>query len=319
MPETNETLECWFLTGSQSLYGDETLRQVAEQSAEIVAMLNDGPEIGVRLVWKPVLIGAERDPPRLHRGERGRQLHRSRRLDAHFLAGQGLDRRARCPRKPLLHLHTQANLSLPWDEIDMDFMNLNQAAHGDREFGYIETAHGLAAKDRSGPRQRPGRPARIGSWSRAAPAGGPPSSSAWSASGTTCAKSPSPRATRSRPSFASAISVNTYGVNDLVAAVDAAPLRTLSTPSWPTTRPATRSCPSSPREERATTRSATPPASRWAAVIPRRGRLHAPSRPTSRTSAACASSRASPSSASWPMAMASGPKATGRAPRSCGS
>jgi len=56
--ETDETLECWFLTGSQALYGDETLCQVAKQSAEIVDLLNSGPEIGVRLVWKPVLTGA---------------------------------------------------------------------------------------------------------------------------------------------------------------------------------------------------------------------------------------------------------------------
>src|ERR1035438_10776387 len=56
--EADETRECWFLTGSQALYGDETLRQVAQQSAEIVALLNAGPEIGVRLIWKPVLTGA---------------------------------------------------------------------------------------------------------------------------------------------------------------------------------------------------------------------------------------------------------------------
>jgi L-arabinose isomerase len=56
--ESNETLECWFLTGSQELYGDETLRQMAQQSGEIVALLNADSEIGVRLVPKPVLIGS---------------------------------------------------------------------------------------------------------------------------------------------------------------------------------------------------------------------------------------------------------------------
>jgi L-arabinose isomerase len=56
--KTNETLECWFLTGSQVLYGDETLRQAAQQSGEIVALLNASSEISVRLVWKPVLIGS---------------------------------------------------------------------------------------------------------------------------------------------------------------------------------------------------------------------------------------------------------------------
>jgi L-arabinose isomerase len=56
--ESNEALECWFLTGSQALYGDETLRQAAQQSGEIVALLNAGSEIGVRLVGTPVLIGS---------------------------------------------------------------------------------------------------------------------------------------------------------------------------------------------------------------------------------------------------------------------
>ena len=72
-------------------------------------------------------------------------------------------------RKPLLHLHTQANVELPWATIDMDFMNLNQAAHGDREFGYIQTRLGVAAQDRRRPR-RPTRAVagRVGAWARAA-------------------------------------------------------------------------------------------------------------------------------------------------------
>ena len=121
------------MTGSQALYGDETLRQAAQQSGEIVALLNAGSEIGVRLVWKPVLIGS---------AEIRRACIEARSTDncigviivwMHTFSPAkawiaGLDVLA----KPLLHLHTQVNLSLPWDEIDMDFMNLNQAAHGDR-------------------------------------------------------------------------------------------------------------------------------------------------------------------------------------------
>ena len=71
-------------------------------------------------------------------------------------------------RKPLLHLHTQANLSLPWATIDMDFMNLNQAAHGDREFGYIQTRLALRRKTVAGHASDPTVRARIGSWARAA-------------------------------------------------------------------------------------------------------------------------------------------------------
>jgi L-arabinose isomerase len=130
-------------------------------------------------------------------------MHRRHHLDAHLLAGKGVDRGLDALRKPLLHLHTQANLALPWAEIDMDFMNLNQAAHGDREFGYIETRLRLRRKTVVGPRQRPGRPRQDRPWA------GPPSGwhasqiCASSASATTCATSPSPRATRSRPSSAS--------------------------------------------------------------------------------------------------------------------
>ena len=108
-------------------------------------------------------------------------------------------------RKPLLHLHTQANESLPWSTIDMDFMNLNQAAHGDREFAHVQTRLGVVRKTVAGHITDPevvGRVVTLG----AGRASGPRrcGTCAWSASATTCATSPSPRATRSRPSTASA-------------------------------------------------------------------------------------------------------------------
>ena len=71
-------------------------------------------------------------------------------------------------QKPLLHLHTQFNRELPWAEIDMDFMNLNQSAHGDREFGFIETRMGLRRKTVVGHWRDPGVATRIGAWARAA-------------------------------------------------------------------------------------------------------------------------------------------------------
>ena len=94
-------------------------------------------------------------------------------------------------RKPLLHLHTQANEQLPWDEIDMDFMNLNQAAHGDREFGYIQTRVGVARKTVAGLRQ-PSAGARRRSAPGCGPAGARHGSAAssWPGSVTTCATSP---------------------------------------------------------------------------------------------------------------------------------
>ena len=97
MRTAGENLEVWFLTGSQELYGEATLRQVAAQSKEIVALLNGGPEIGAPLVWKPVLTDARTHPPRLPGRQQRRPVHRCGGLDAHLFPGQSLDRRARRP------------------------------------------------------------------------------------------------------------------------------------------------------------------------------------------------------------------------------
>ena len=128
---------CWFLTGSQGLYGPETLEQVERQSREIVSQLNESGDLPLQVEWQPILTDAE-------------AIHRVM-LEANAdpqCVGVIAWMHTFSPAKmwitgldalhiPLLHLHTQANVSLPWAEIDMDFMNLNQAAHGDREFGYI--------------------------------------------------------------------------------------------------------------------------------------------------------------------------------------
>jgi L-arabinose isomerase len=166
MPATH-VREVWFLTGSQAMYGEETLRQVAEHSALIARALDEDPATAVRVVWQPVLTDAA--------------AIRRRCLDAtaddscvgviawmHTFSPAkmwiaGLDALA----KPLLHLHTQANVELPWATIDMDFMNLNQAAHGDREFGYIQTRLRVARKTVVGHVSDPRVTARIGAWVRA--------------------------------------------------------------------------------------------------------------------------------------------------------
>jgi len=160
--------EVWFLTGSQDLYGEETLRQVAADSQRIAAGLDESASIPTRLIFKPVVKSPEG-------------------ISAACLAATADDRCVgviawmhtfsparmwiaglQLLQKPLLHLHTQFNRDLPWGEIDMDFMNLNQAAHGDREFGHIETRLGLARKTVAGHWQDPAVTERIGSWARAA-------------------------------------------------------------------------------------------------------------------------------------------------------
>ena len=161
-----QDLECWFLTGSQELYGDEHCARSPSSPSRswrcsTPAPRSPCPSPGSRCspargpIRRACLDATSAD-----------RLHRRGRLDAHFLAGEDVDRRARRARKPLLHLHTQANRSLPWASIDMDFMNLNQAAHGDREFGYVQTRMAPAAQDRGRPRQRPRGARRGRRWAR---------------------------------------------------------------------------------------------------------------------------------------------------------
>ena len=163
-----EQFEVWFLTGSQDLYGEDTLRQVAENSRRIAAALDGSGAIPVRIVWKPVVknpegilaafVEANATPncvgviAWMHTFSPARM----------WIAG------LQAMRKPLLHFHTQFNRDLPWGEIDMDFMNLNQAAHGDREFAHMEARLGLRRKTVAGHWQDPAVLERIGSWCRAA-------------------------------------------------------------------------------------------------------------------------------------------------------
>jgi L-arabinose isomerase len=161
-------LQCWFLTGSQHLYGEETLREVAAQSGEIVRALNEAAEVPVRIVPKPLLTGSDEIRRTCLEANAAPNcvgviawMHTFSPAKAWIAGLEAL-------QQPLLHLHTQANRSLPWGTIDMDFMNLNQSAHGDREFGYITTRLGIRHKVVAGHVSDPATRARIGAWLHAA-------------------------------------------------------------------------------------------------------------------------------------------------------
>jgi L-arabinose isomerase len=214
--------EVWFVTGSQNLYGEETLRQVAEQSQEIARGLEEARGVPVTVVWKPVLKDSDSI----------RRLALDANAADHVIGViawmhtfspakmwiTGLD----LLRKPLLHLHTQANVELPWSSIDMDFMNLNQAAHGDREFGYIQTRLGVARKTVVGHVSDPAVAAKVGTWARAA--------AGWSAThelklarfGDNMRFVAVTEGDKTEAELQFGVEVNTWGVNDLVEAVDAA-------------------------------------------------------------------------------------------------
>jgi len=134
-----DPLEVWFVTGSQHLYGEQALAHVAANSRRVVVGLNSSPKLPIRIVFKPVVTTPESIL----------QLCREANAAANCI-GMVCWMHTFSPAKmwiagllaftkPLVHLHTQFSRDLPWSTIDMDFMNLNQSAHGDREFGYICT------------------------------------------------------------------------------------------------------------------------------------------------------------------------------------
>ena len=210
----------WFLTGSQHLYGPEVLQQVADQSATISDVLAKDEGMVADVVAKPVLTDAA--------AIRRVMIEANADDDCIGLIAwmhtfspakmwiAGLD----LLRKPLLHLHTQVNRDLPWATIDMDFMNLNQAAHGDREFGYIQTRLGVARKTVSGHISDPAVVGRIETWARAALARADLAQLRLVRFGDNMRNVAVTEGDKVEAERRFGVSVNTYGVNDLVDVVD---------------------------------------------------------------------------------------------------
>ena len=215
------TQQVWFLTGSQGLYGPDTLAQVADQSQQIQRALDAA--LTADVVWKPVLTSAAAI----------RRLMLEANSDAECIGViawmhtfspakmwiSGLD----ALRKPLLHLHTQLNESLPWATIDMDFMNLNQAAHGDREFGFIQTRLGVARKTIAGHYADPTVQRRAQQWVDAARGYDKLRTLRLARFGDNMRDVAVTEGDKVEAELRFGVSVNTYGVNDLVARVDAVP------------------------------------------------------------------------------------------------
>jgi L-arabinose isomerase len=219
---TSPSQEIWFVTGSQGLYGEETLRQVASQSQVIAEALDAAPDITVRVVWQPVLtdaaairrlcLDATADDSCI-----GMVAWMHTFSPAKMWIG-GLEALG----KPLLHLHTQANVALPWAQIDMDFMNLNQAAHGDREFGYILARLGVRRKTVAGHVSDPRVTASVGTWARAAAGWAATRSLRLARFGDNMRYVAVTEGDKTEAEAVFGVQVNTWGVNDLAAAVDAA-------------------------------------------------------------------------------------------------
>jgi L-arabinose isomerase len=163
-------LEVWFITGSQHLYGEETLKQVAADSQQIVMALDKAAAIPVHVVFKPVVKSPEEIFSTMQAANVAPGCIGVVTWCHTFSPSKMWINGLKILHKPVLHLHTQFNRDLPWGEIDMDFMNLNQAAHGDREHGFIMSRMNINRKVVVGHWSEDDVQYQIGMWTRAAAA-----------------------------------------------------------------------------------------------------------------------------------------------------
>lgn len=160
--------EVWFLTGSQHLYGPETLEQVAIHSREIAAALDNASAIPTKVIFKPVLTTPEEMYNICLEANSAANCVGVIAWMHTFSPAKNWISGLAALKKPLAHLHTQYNQDIPWADIDMDFMNLNQAAHGDREFGFMVSRMRLNRKVVVGHWSDAEVQERLGVWARAA-------------------------------------------------------------------------------------------------------------------------------------------------------
>jgi L-arabinose isomerase len=214
-------VEIWFVTGSQHLYGEETLRQVAENSRQVAAALDTSAHLPIRVVAKPVLT----DPAAIRRlcleanadpNCAGLVLWMHTFSPAKMWIG-GL----RALSKPICHLHTQFHRDLPWGEIDMDYMNLHQAAHGDREAGHLHARLGLARKVVVGHWSDEAAQRELGAWARVARGWHDLQGARFCRFGDNMREVSVTEGDKVSAEATFGFSVNGYGVGDLVAVVDA--------------------------------------------------------------------------------------------------
>jgi L-arabinose isomerase len=163
-------LEVWFITGSQNLYGEETLKQVAADSAQIAKALDNSAKIPVRVIFKPVVKTPEEIFQTFQEANVTPGCIGVITWCHTFSPSKMWINGLKILSKPVLHLHTQFNRDLPWADIDMDFMNLNQAAHGDREHGFIMSRMNISRKVVAGHWTDGDVQLQVGVWARAAAA-----------------------------------------------------------------------------------------------------------------------------------------------------
>ncbi|SFQ35636.1 L-arabinose isomerase [Salibacterium halotolerans] len=164
----SETYEIWFITGSQHLYGPETLDAVKAHSKDMVEGLQAGDAITTPIRFKQVVTTSDEILTLIRKANSDESCAGIITWMHTFSPAKIWIAGLKALQKPLLHLHTQYNAEIPWNDIDMDFMNLNQSAHGDREFGFMTARLDIPRKVVAGHWQQPHVQKRIGRWAKSA-------------------------------------------------------------------------------------------------------------------------------------------------------
>ncbi len=215
--------EVWFVTGSQHLYGNETLEKVAEHSRIIAQELSQSSHIPTKVVFKPVLTTPEAITQLCLEANADSQCAGLVTWMHTFSPAKMWIAGLSSLKKPFLHLHTQFNRSIPWSSIDMDFMNLNQSAHGDREFGFIGTRLRANRKVIVGFWQDADVQAQLGTWVRAACAWQDAQGEKIARFGDNMRQVAVTEGDKVEAQLRLGYAVNGFGMGDLVASIEAVP------------------------------------------------------------------------------------------------
>jgi L-arabinose isomerase len=214
-----KSFEVWFVTGSQHLYGPETLEKVAEHAQKISSSLNASKAIPVKIVYTPVVKTPEEIFNLCQRANTAENCIGLVCWMHTFSPAKMWINGLKIIQKPLLHLHTQFNRDIPWNSIDMDFMNLNQSAHGDREFGFIMSRMRKERKVVTGHWQDKSVHEQINAWCRAAAGWHDLQQAKFVRFGDNMRQVAVTEGDKVEAQLIFGYSVNTHGVGDLVATI----------------------------------------------------------------------------------------------------
>jgi L-arabinose isomerase len=216
-------LEVWFVTGSQHLYGPETLKKVAEHSQEIAKGLSASASIPVKVIFKPVLVSPDAITELCQAANNAKNCIGLVTWCHTFSPSKMWINGLKQLRKPIVHLHTQYNRDIPWATIDMDFMNMNQAAHGDREHGFIMSRLRINRKVVVGFWQESSVQQKLGAWTRAAAAWHDWQNAKFVRFGDNMREVAVTDGDKVSAQIRFGYSVNTHGVGDLVKVINGIP------------------------------------------------------------------------------------------------